>query len=344
MSQFTLHTKATLSSEVIPYQKTSTPISTTIFPTTTTIKPDLITSNSVIHIKPAFGILSGQTMGNFTRWVTSGPLVRNVETDSVGNVFTTAGQKIARLNPITNAFTTWTVSRPNYPLDNISVGSVGKVYFVLNGIIEQLDTSTNLLTSWNATLSGEGIVADQNNVFFHAANGMGRLNPSTNTITIWSGLSLSSLVLDNLGNIYSGQCNQNGQSNLEIDRFDTSSNKITKWSVPTKDSCAAFLATDSLGKVYFTELKGSRVGQLDPSTNVITEWDTAQVCYQPFSIAVNSKSDVFFSENNGNGKLFRLVPLTGAVTEWDTSVFYITIDSSDKVYFTDKWDGILQVK
>jgi hypothetical protein len=333
-----------ISSMIMPYQKTSNHISTTILPTTTIIKSNFITPNSAIPgIKPAFGILSGQTMGNFTRWQTSEPLVRNAETDSLGNVFTAAGHKIASLNPVTNTFTTWAVSRPNYPLDDIAVGAVGKVYFGLNvdanGVLEQLDTSTNLLTIWNVTSIVTSIVSDQNNIFFNSDNGIARLSPSTNTITIWSVGYSGPATIDNSGNVYSVQCQNN-----EIDRLETSSNKITKWSIPTKDSCPAFIAIDSSGKIYFTELKGSKVGQLDPSTNTITEWDTAQVCYQPYSIAVNSRGDVFFSENNGNGKLFRLVPSTGALTEWDTSVFYLTIDSSDNVYFTDKNNGILQMR
>lgn len=268
--------------------------------------------------------------------------------DPSGNVFITGSNKVAFFDISKNNFTKWTVPSSS-PDTGIAVDSHGKVYFTENSTIEKLDPQTNIFTEYNV---GNGtnpyLLArgPSDNIYFAESRSIGILKPSNNVLIDYNmallspAVFVSSLAVDNSGSVYFTD-----YLHSTVGKLDTTTNVLTKWTLPTKNSNPSSVAVDSTGNIYFTE-SGGRIGKVTTSTNTITEW---RVVNDEFggvggAIAVDPYNDVFYTVSDSGGNLGRLVPSTGTITEWSDVHDSGTLiaDPSGNLYLGST-DGITKV-
>ncbi len=102
---------------------------------------------------------------------------------------------------------------------------------------------------------------------------------------------------------YSGEGNVNpggaivGGGNGRIVRFDIASRDFTSIPVPGNGSFPIRLALDQLGRVWFTELLGNKIGVYDPSSDRMREYLVPTNSSGPTDLTFDSHGNLWFSES-----------------------------------------------
>jgi virginiamycin B lyase len=96
------------------------------------------------------------------------------------------------------------------------------------------------------------------------------------------------------------------------------------------------LFDDRTGRVYFVELTGDRVDQLDPKTGKIERWKIPTEGGGPHSIWPDSKGQFWYTYFAASGKIARFDSKTKMVKEYepikDLSGYGIVVDKKDRVW------------
>jgi hypothetical protein len=97
--------------------------------------------------------------------------------------------------------------------------------------------------------------------------------------------NIKDIALDFTGSIYFTEYASN-----KIARFTPSTNTITEWNIPTKNSGPTDLVIFGTS-VYFLENKTDKIGRYNYIQNVFTEWDISK---SPYLVAADSVGNIFF--------------------------------------------------
>jgi virginiamycin B lyase len=96
------------------------------------------------------------------------------------------------------------------------------------------------------------------------------------------------------------------------------------------------IATDQRGLLWFTELRGNRLGSIDPKTSEVTEYRVPTPDAGPRRVQVDSKGKLWFTESQSN-KIGMFDPQTQKFSEYDLppggQPYFMKIDANDKVWF-----------
>jgi len=140
--------------------------------------------------------------------------------------------------------------------------------------------------------------------------------------------------VDSNGNLFFGQSDSSG-SNKKITRLNPSTNVFTAYTVPSA-ILVLNIFVDSNDKVFFLDISGNRVRQLNPDSNTVQNWVVTG--FEDFEMG---SSGNFYLSGGGAGTVQRLDVNTDTRTTWTVSGFVgaVTDDSSGNIFFT-KSDGV----
>ena len=90
------------------------------------------------------------------------------------------------------------------------------------------------------------------------------------------------------------------------------------------------------GKVYWVELTGDHVGELDPATGAMTRYPMPTTGAGPHSMWVDSRGNFWYTYFASSGKIARFELATKEFTEWEPlagfSGYGIVVDAQDRVW------------
>ena len=90
------------------------------------------------------------------------------------------------------------------------------------------------------------------------------------------------------------------------------------------------------GKVYWVELTGDHVGELDPATGVMTRYPMPTTGAGPHSMWADSRGNFWYTYFASSGKIARFELATKEFTEWEPlagfSGYGIVVDAQDRVW------------
>ena len=90
------------------------------------------------------------------------------------------------------------------------------------------------------------------------------------------------------------------------------------------------------GKVYWVELTGDHLGELDPATGVMTRYAMPTTGAGPHSMWVDSRGNFWYTYFASSGKIARFELATKEFTEWEPlagfSGYGIVVDAQDRVW------------
>lgn len=169
------------------------------------------------------------------------------------------------------------------------VGSFSKLVFVILGLLllfaVSIQTSSGLLAAESSHMKEYNIVGNALNIAVEAPGRLWFTLPASNAI--------GSLVVT---------------STLDF--------KFTSFPLPTPDSQPYDLIYDASKKVvWFTELTGNRISQLDTTTGAFQQYAIPVANRGPTGITLDSKGVIWFAQRQGNN-LGKFDPVTLTFTEY----------------------------
>ena len=259
----------------------------------------------------------------------SGPLAITV--DSRGVVWFTESNagKIARFDPANQSFREYVVPGVG-DMWGITVNRAGYVWFT--------------------EYTGKGSVNPGGEVVGGGHGRLLRFNPLTGNFTIIDIPTVGSfpmrLVTDSRDRLWFTELLGN-----KIGLFDSSTNLLTEFSVPTNSSGPADLSfSDVAGILYFTETYAKQIGEFDPTDDKITEYplgapNGAQMVSSPVGIALDQHGNIWTADHGGNW-IVEFNPSSGGIIKYPTHFpppdMYplsipngILIDGKGRVWFSE---------
>lgn len=163
------------------------------------------------------------------------------------------------------------------------------------------------------------------------ASKLGIFDPTTESFTEyevpWLG-DMWSVITDLQGHVwftqYSGKGNVSpggaivGGGSGRIVRFDIATKNFTSILIPTNGSFPMRLAMDQVGRVWFTEFLGNKVGVFDPVSNHMQEYRVPTNFSGPADLTFDSHGTLWFSESFSQ-QLGRFDPQSQSFTEYHLS-------------------------
>ena len=121
-------------------------------------------------------------------------------------------------------------------------------------------------------------------------------------------------------------------------------NEITEWEVPvfagaSQNPEPRGIDIDSNNVLYFAQHNTGFLGSLNPDTNEFKTWKINPTLpfNKPFGIAVDKDNNVWATDLNPQGAVFRLNPISNEVTMWVNGILGVLVcidtDSDGNVYF-----------
>ena len=141
-------------------------------------------------------------------------------------------------------------------------------------------------------------------------------------------------------------------SNIQVEAVKPISKfSLTEWGIPTANSSAYGVATDTLGRVWITENATNKIARLDPTNNNFTEWNITTPNSQPHSVFTKNVTvgsaqvtQIFFTEY-ASDKIARFDSSTNNLTEWllpsGSKPAAIYVDENNDVWFAESGRDVI---
>ena len=268
--------------------------------------------------------------------------------DAQGNVW--VGEmhtnRLARLDSQTGVVTSWTPPGAQYGIMTTAIDAQGNTWFAEQnanyiGRFDPRQQAFRLfpLGTWKGSplgpqdlrFDGRGLL------WFTAPEGgvIGRLDPRTGIIRLWPvPSSPSTLTVTPNGLIWFG-------ADGAIGTLDPALGQIILYALPNPQAQVFSMATDSTGRIWFTEVLPGKLGMFDPTTGTLTELPVPALIGGPpalYELVIDHKEDVWFVDVGAN-TLVRYAPGEQTLTFFQLSLpgsapFGLTLDPAGKLWFT----------
>ena len=246
----------------------------------------------------------------FTEWDLSGRVkqARTTWTDSAGIIWFAADTLndfggVGRLDPRTGEVRIWPSSLPEPIFHDIIADSEENLWITVSRAnkIVKFDTKTYQYTIWDVPQG------------FSSWAHTGDFDPDGN---YWFTLSTG---------------------DGDVAKLEPETGKMTKFPIFTKDGEPYGLVIGNAGDVWFTELRGHKVGKIDRETGELLELDPPTPRAGPRRIQKDSQGNLWMTEFFGD-QIARLDPETLEFTEYDLGVpggspYFILVDKNDDIWF-----------
>jgi virginiamycin B lyase len=268
--------------------------------------------------------------------------------DAQGNVWVGEmnANRLGRLNSRTGVVISWTPPGAQYGIMTTTVDAQGDVWFAEQNAnyIGRFDPRQQMfrlfpLGAWKGSplgpqdlhFDGRGLL------WFTAAEGgaIGRLDPRTGAFRLWPiPSSPSTLTVTPTGRVWFG-------ADGAIGTLDPATGQITLYALPNPQAQVFSMATDTAGRVWFTEVLPGKLGTFDPATGTLTELPVPTISANPpalYELVIDHKEDIWFVDVGAN-TLVRYSPGEHTLTFFQLSLpgsapFGLTLDPAGKLWFT----------
>ncbi|HVZ61912.1 MAG TPA: carboxypeptidase regulatory-like domain-containing protein [Terriglobales bacterium] len=234
-----------------------------------------------------------------------------VEIDSSGNLFlgTMSQGMLARFDPTTEKFTTWTPP----PKDNLyayvtmisAVAPNGTIWFANRTGLQQetlnrLDPRTGKIDTFDPyrRIQGETSGMDQQAGYGVPSAASARKH------------GMYGLATDSRGDGYFLDL-----SGGSVGRLRAATGEVTLFPTPTPNSGPRRGVIDKQDRFWFAEYYGNKIGMFDIKTEKITEWPLPGEYSRPYDAGIDSHGDIWTAGMHTDS-IYRLHPASGEVTEY----------------------------
>lgn len=140
-------------------------------------------------------------------------------------------------------------------------------------------------------------------------------------------------------NIWMVDTGQSSILGMRTDNLDYPA-RFREWRVPTTQNAHPHGLIEAKGKVYWSELAGGAIGELDPATGAINRYPSPSKGAL-HTLRADSGGNIWYTAVYGASRIGRLDAKTKTIQEWDPSpthknahYYGIVIDKSDRVWAT----------
>ncbi len=269
-----------------------------------------------------------------------------------GNIYVTVmgGDKIARFDPRTQAFTEWALPRGAHP-HGLLVDRAGRVWYTGNGngTIGELDPATGRVTEHRVPGGGDPhtIVVDGRGVLWftiQSGQRIGRLEPATGRITEYRTRGNPyGIAVDRSGVVWF--CQFGGD---RLGRLDPESGRITELALPA-GSRPRRMAVAPDGRLWVTLYGTGKLLEVDPAAQrVVKEHPLpAGPGGGPYAVTVDGAGIVWANEIQTD-TVVRLDPRTGALRvvalpSKGVGIRKMVVDASGRLWYMGSQNGRLGV-
>jgi virginiamycin B lyase len=246
-------------------------------------------------------------------------------------------------------FTEWDLSRDVKESGIAWVDRQGTIWFNaetkkgFNGI-GRLDPHTNEVKVWPSSLQHalfHDVIGDaEGNLWITAsqANKIVKFDTQTDEYTLWD------VPLTNSRFPHTGDFDPDGNfwftlalGHGAVAKLDLRTGIVTEYPTLTENSEAYGLKIDREGSVWFTELRGNKLGKIDRKTGKMTEYDPPTSKAGPRRIQMDSKGRLWFTEYYVD-RIGVVDPATIRFADYDIGIpggapYFIKVDKFDKIWF-----------
>jgi virginiamycin B lyase len=303
-----------------------------------------------VHLAPATTITTGVRVAQKHLYIvsTSNVGLMQPSVDAQGNVWVGEmnANRLDCLNSQTGVVTRWTPPGAQYGIMNTILDTQGNVWFAEQNAnyIGRFDPRQQTfrifpLGSWKGSplgpqdlhFDGKGLL------WFAAASGgaIGQLDPRTGAVHLWPlPSSPSSITVTPNGHIWIG-------ADGAIGTLDPATGQITLYALPDPQVQVFSMATDTAGRLWFTEVLPGKLGMFDPKTDTLTELPVPAISGNPpalYELVIDHQDTVWFVDVDANA-LVRYAPGKQTLTFFQLSMpgsapFGLTLDPAGKLWFT----------
>jgi len=291
--------------------------------------------------------------GKISEWPVPTPkFARDPAPGPDGNIYVTVmfGNKIARFDPKTKAFTEWDLPAGARP-HGLLVDRDGQVWYTGNGngTIGHLDPATGKVTEHKAPSGGDPhtlVLDDQGTIWFTVQGGhrIGRLDRATGKITEYKTRGNPyGLALDRAGNVWF--CQLSGD---RLGRLDPKTGKITEMQMePGSQPRRMAVAPD--GSLWVTLYGNGKLLHIDPATQkIVKEYALPHgPTGGPYAVTIDGGGIVWVNEIQTD-TVTRLDPKTGVTRVFplpskDVGIRKMIVDATGRLWYMGSHNGRLGV-
>ena len=286
-----------------------------------------------------------------------------------------ATNRLLRLNPMTGHTEGWLVPDGRHMVMETAIDQQGIVWFTeqLAGYIGRFDPSSGKFTQYmldpieggNNAQGGNGgsgerpgaqalqIAADGQVWFTVPKQGwIGRLDPKTGAIHAYSVPSRTpdasaypyDLTTTPDGHLWFGSLWYSGGGGA-VGELDPKTGVIKLYPLRDPNGKVYALASDTRGRVWFTEFDAPRLGMVDPTSGKVHEFEVPTALGDPaflYGVAVARSGDVWFG-SSGTSSLVRYTPATQQFAFFRLNIgqnapYELAFDQDGRVWFTSQGD------
>jgi streptogramin lyase len=254
--------------------------------------------------------------------------------------------RLGSLNAQTGAVTNWAPPGGRYGIMATTVDAQGNAWFaeLYANYIGRFDTRQQTfrlfpLGTWQGSpLGPQDLHFDGRGwLWFTAveAGAIGRLDPSTGAIRLWPlPSSPSTLTITPTGHVWFG-------IGGAIGNLDPASGQISLYRLSNQETQVFSMATDSAGRLWFTEVLPGKLGMVDPTTSTLTELPVPVLSGRPpalYALVIDHQDMIWFVDV-GADTLVRYAPRKHSFTFFQLSLpgsapFGLTLDPAGRLWFT----------
>jgi virginiamycin B lyase len=254
--------------------------------------------------------------------------------------------RLGRLTAQTGVVTSWAPPDGRYGIMATTVDAQGDAWFaeVYANYIGRFDRRqqtfrTFPLGTWQGSpLGPQDVHFDSKGLLWFTAveaGALGRLDPRTGAIRLWPvPSSPSTLTLTPTGRVWFGLGGALGN-------LDPQTGQISLYRLPNSQAQVFSMATDSAGRLWFTEVLPGKLGLLDPTTGTLTELPVPALSGRSpalFALVIDHQDAIWFVDG-GAGTLVRYAPRKHTLTFFQLSLsgsapFGLTLDPVGRLWFT----------
>jgi virginiamycin B lyase len=220
---------------------------------------------------------------------------------------------IARFNPATQKFTTWTLPK--------GVDNDATQFAMVMPDHDDVDGKVWIQDAGNYTVDRLNIATGKIEIFdpFPELRAASVGNPAqVNTVYGVVSDSHNNALFMNFGK-------------QSVGKIDAKTGKIQMWPTPTPNSRPRRGRVDSQDRLWFGEYRGNKIGMFDPKTEQFQEWPAPSPWDAPYDVAPAKNGEVW-SSGISSDHIMRLYPATGQIIEYllpsKTTIRRSFVDSS----------------
>jgi virginiamycin B lyase len=254
--------------------------------------------------------------------------------------------RLGCLNSQTGVVTSWAPPGGRYGIMTTTLDAQGNAWFaeLYANYIGRFDPRQQTfrlfpLGTWQGSpLGPQDLHFDSRGLLWFTAveaGAIGRLDPGTGAIRLWPiPSSPSTLTVTPSGQVWFG-------ADGTIATLDPATGQITFYDLPNPQAQVFAMATDTTGRLWFTEVLPGKLGMLDPTTGTLTELSAPALSGGPpalYELVLDHQEHIWFVDVGAN-MLVRYTPGQHALTFFRLSLpgsapFGLTLDPAGRLWFT----------